>query len=45
MPRTPISGVRTSWLTFAKNIDLKRVASSSFWLRSSNSQFFSVSSR
>ena len=45
MPRTPINGVRISWLTFAKNTDLKRVASSSFWLRISNSQFFSVSFR
>ena len=42
MPMMPFIGVRISWLVLARNSDLARVASSSFWLRAMSAVLLST---
>ena len=43
MPSTPFIGVRISWLMLARNWDLARVASSSFWFSEMRAALLSIS--
>ena len=45
MPRTPLSGVRISWLIWARKSDFTRVADSAVSLASVSIRSFSISVR